>query len=95
MSAPLSNAELRELKSRAQRLDPSVRLGHEGASEAFYRALDEALKLHGLVKVKFSDFKEEKKTLVPEIAEKSGSQLVMRVGNVAVFYRRKPEAPAE
>jgi RNA-binding protein len=93
MSAKLSNAELRDLKARAQRLDPAVRIGHDGLSEGFYRALDEALTLHELVKVKFSDFKEEKKTLTPEIAEKSGSQLVMRVGNVAVFYRKKPAAP--
>lgn len=90
MTSSLSNAELRELKARAQKLDASVRIGRDGASEAFYRALEEALALHELVKVKFADFKEEKKTLAPEIAEKSGSRLVMRVGNVAVYFRRKP-----
>jgi RNA-binding protein len=44
------------------------------------------------VKIKFSDFKEEKKTLAPQIAEQSGSELIMRVGNVAVYYRPKPDA---
>ena len=92
MPISLSNAQKRELKARAQRLEASIRLGHGGVSEAFLKGLDEALTLHELVKVKFTDFKEEKKTLAPEIAEKTGSELVMRVGNVAVYYRRKPAA---
>ena len=61
-------------------------------SEAFLQSLDTALTQHGLVKMKFSDHKEEKKTLVPQMAERTSSALVMQVGNVAVFYRPKPEA---
>jgi RNA-binding protein YhbY len=40
--------------------------------------------------MKFTDFKEERKTLAPAIAERTGSTLVMQVGNVAVFFRAKP-----
>lgn len=87
----MTNAEKRDLKARAQRLEPIVKLGHGGMSDAFLRSMDEALTLHGLVKMKFSDRKEEKKTLAPEIAERTGSTLVMQVGNVAVFFRPKPE----
>ena len=87
----LTNAEKRDLKARAQRLEPVVKLGHGGMSEAFLRSLDEALAQHGLVKMKFSDHKEEKKVLAPQIAERTGSTLVMQVGNVAVFFRPKPE----
>jgi RNA-binding protein len=54
--------------------------------------LDVALTQHGLVKMKFTDFKEERRTMVPEIAEKTGSAVVMQVGNVAVFFRPKPKA---
>ncbi len=89
MTQPLTNAEKRDLKARAQRLDAILRLGSAGVSDAFLKSLDEALTLHGLVKIKFTDFKEEKKSLAPEIAEKSGSELIMRVGNVAVYYRPK------
>lgn len=69
-----------------------MRLGQGGVSEAFLASLNEALTLHELVKIKFTDFKDEKKTLAPEIAEKTGSELIMRVGNVAVYYRRKADA---
>lgn len=87
MGAPLTNAEKRDLKARAQRLEPVVKLGHAGLSDAFVGSMDTALTTHGLVKMKFTDFKEEKKTLAPQIAERTGSTLVMQVGNVAVFYR--------
>jgi RNA-binding protein len=88
----LTNAEKRDLKARAQRLEPVVKLGHGGMSEAFLRSLDDALSQHGLVKMKFSDHKEEKKELAPQIAERTESALIMQVGNVAVYYRPKAES---
>lgn len=86
----LTNAQKSELKTRAQRLDPVMKVGHDGVSEGFLRGLDEALARHELVKIKFTAFKEEKKRLAPEIAERTGSALIMRVGNTAVYYRAKP-----
>jgi RNA-binding protein len=42
--------------------------------------------------VKFDEFKEEKKELAPQLAEKTSSHLIMQVGNVVVLYRKKPDA---
>ncbi len=92
MPTVLTSTERRALKVRSQRLEPIVKLGHAGMSDAFIQSLDTALTQHGLVKMKFTDFQEERKTMVPEIAEKTGSALVMQVGNVAVFFRAKPDA---
>ena len=91
MSERLSNHDLRKLKALAQRTDPILFIGKAGLSDAFFKSLDEALFIHELVKVKFAAFKEEKKTLTPRLVEKSGSHLVMRVGNVAVLYRPHPD----
>ena len=90
----LTNAEKRELKARAQRLEPMVKVGHAGVSDAFLRSLDTALTQHELVKIKFTDFKEQKHELAPQIAEKTGSEIVAQVGNVAVYFRRKLKAAA-
>jgi len=87
---PLSNAQIRELKAQAQRLKATLKIGKEGLSPQFFAALDEVLKHRQLVKVKFDEFKEQKKELTPQLAEKSGSHLVTRVGNVVVLYRPKP-----
>ena len=89
MSAVLSGAEKRALKSQAQLLEAIVRVGHAGVTDAVVSSLDAALQMHSLVKVRFSDFKEERRTLAPQLAERTGSILVQQVGNVAVFYRKK------
>jgi len=91
----LTNPQLRALKARAQLMKPTLKVGHDGLSDAFIAALDQALKHQDLVKVKFSDFKEQKKELAPQLASRTNSELVMRVGNVAVLYRPRPGVPAE
>jgi RNA-binding protein len=86
---PLTNAQVRSLKAKAQLMKATLKIGKEGISIPFLAALDDSLKHHELVKVKFDDFKEKKKELAPQIAEKSGSHLITRVGNVVVLYRPK------
>jgi RNA-binding protein len=90
---PLSPSFKRELRARAQLLDPILKLGHAGVTDAFIASLDQALDHHGLVKIRFTDFKDEKKSLSVEIAARTGAELVVRVGNVAVYYRQ-PRDPA-
>jgi RNA-binding protein len=85
----LTNVQLRDLKAQAQRLKATLKVGKEGLSPQFLAALDGVLQHHELVKVKFDEFKEQKKELAPQLAEKSGSHLVTRVGNVVVLYRPK------
>jgi|SRR5271170_7285874 len=89
----LTNAQMRALKAQAQRLKATLKVGKEGLSPRFIAALDDALKHHELVKVKFDDFKEQKKELAPQLAEKTGSHLVTRVGNVVALFRPKPAEP--
>lgn len=79
--------KLSELKTRAQSLKPAIRLGKAGATPEFLAVLDEALTRSQLVKLRFEGFKEERKTLSKEIAEKTGSLLVQQVGHTAVYYR--------
>ena len=92
MLTPLSNAETRKLKASAQRLKAMVKMGRQGLSPQFLDNVNEALSHHQLIKVKFDDLKEQRKTLAPELAEKTGSHLVTLVGNVAVLFRPKAEA---
>ena len=88
----VAGRELRELKAKAQRLKPLVKLGKEGLSESFLAGLDQALSAHELVKVKFDEFKDQKKELAPTLAARARAQIIMRVGNVVVLFRRKAKA---
>jgi RNA-binding protein len=92
MQPELNNRQIRYLKALGQKLDPVVVIGRNGVSDGFLKSLDEALAIHELVKVRFGEFKEEKKTLAPELAAKSASHLVQRVGNVALLFRQQPDA---
>ncbi len=92
---PDAEPNLRELKSRAQMLKPAIRLGKAGLTPEFLAAFDEALKRAALVKLKFEDFKDERKTLSKQLAEQSDSRLVQQVGHTAVFYRAKSASSAK
>ena len=88
-SSTLTGAQKRALKSRAQHLEAVIRIGQSGVTDALLQSLDNALSQHELVKVRFADFKEERKTLAPQLAERTSSALIQQVGNVAVFFRKR------
>lgn len=79
---------LRDLKVRAQQLNPSVKLGKAGVTPEFLAELNGALDRNQLVKVRFEGFKDERKPLSKELAEKTESLLVQQVGHTAVYYRK-------
>ena len=87
MLNPLANSEIRRLKAAAQRLDPLLKIGKAGLSDSFVQSVNDALSHHELVKIKFVEFKDQKKDLAPQLADKTASHLVMRVGNVMVLHR--------
>jgi RNA-binding protein len=91
MDESLSQSEIRQLKSKAQLLEPTLWIGKQGVSDAFIASLHEALRVHELVKVKFTAFKDQKKALSPLLAEKTSSHLILRVGNTATLYRAKQD----
>jgi RNA-binding protein len=86
----LTNSQISKFKATAQLLDAMLKVGKAGLSEGFIKSVDAALSQHELVKIKFADFKDQKKELAPLLAEKTSSHLIMRVGNVMVLHRPKP-----
>ena len=94
MLEPLTNPQIRKFKAAAQLLEPMLKVGKAGLSDGFVESVAAALARHELVKIKFGELKAEKKTLAPLLAQKTGSHLVMRVGNVMVLHRPKPAMEA-
>ena len=89
MLEPLTNSQIRKFKAAAQTMEATLKVGKAGLSDGFIRTVSDELNRHELVKIKVAEFKEEKKTLAPLLAEKTGSHLVMRVGNVMVLHKPK------
>ena len=90
LRVPLTNPEIRKLKAEAQRLKPILKIGKSGITPQFLKSVDGAFTSHDLIKIKFDDFKDQKKILAPQLAEQTKSALITLLGNVVVLYRRKP-----
>lgn len=90
----LSDRQRRHLRGLAHELQPVVRLGSAGLTDAGARETDRALTDHELIKIKApGGDREARDTLFRELAQRTGSALVHRIGNVAVLYRPRPELP--
>ena len=87
----LKGSAKKYLRSLAHHLKPVVMVGRNGISEQLIASVDAALKDHELIKVKFLEFKEEKKEISQEIAAITKSEVVGIIGNIVIFYRQHPQ----
>lgn len=88
----LSNTQKKSLKSHTHALKAVVQLGQAGLSSSVLDEIEGALSHHELIKVKIAaSDREEKANIIKEIAEKTHSEVVQSIGNVAVYYRENPD----
>ncbi|MCH9652164.1 MAG: ribosome assembly RNA-binding protein YhbY [Deltaproteobacteria bacterium] len=87
----LKGFQRRFLRGQAHGLKPLVHIGKQGLSESAVGMIDEALKHHELIKVRFVDFKEERKELAGQIEERLEAGLVSMVGHTATFFRQQKD----
>ncbi len=75
----------------AHRLNPVVMLGKHGLTEQVIVQTKESLDQHELIKIRFQDYKDEKRQLLQQLAEQTGSELVSLIGHVGILYLRNPD----
>jgi RNA-binding protein len=80
-------SHVRDLKIRAQALKPTIRLGRAGVTPEFLAAFAAELDRIHLVKLRFEDFKDERKAVARDLAAQTGAELIQQVGHTAVFFR--------
>jgi RNA-binding protein len=88
---PLSGAQRKWLRGMAHGLDPVVRLGKQGLSEAVLREIDAALDSHELIKVQAPGSKDEKREIARRLEERLGAAAVGSIGHILILYRRHPD----
>jgi RNA-binding protein len=92
MSSSLSNPQKRYLRGLAHDLKPIILVGAKGPTDTLLAELDNALERHELVKVKFAaDDRETRDLWIAQLIEKSAANLVSRIGNVAIIFRRSKD----
>lgn len=94
-SAPeLSEKQRRHLRGLAHGLKPIIRLGGAGLTEAVATETLRALHDHELIKVKApGGDRDARDALFNDLAQRTRSALVHRIGNVAVLYRPRSDLP--
>jgi RNA-binding protein len=90
----LTERQKKHLRGLAHGREPIVLIGQSGLSEGVTRELDGALTSHELVKVRARvGDRDARDQILEELANKTSSTLVQRIGNVGVFYRPHKDKP--
>lgn len=89
----LSKSQIRYLKSLAHHLNPVVMIGANGITANVDKEIDHALNAHELIKIKLGNLADDKQAeLIEHISCQHQADFVQKIGHLAVFYRRNPEA---
>jgi len=80
---------IKQLKALAHKLKPIVTVGQHGMKDSINDELAIAIDFHQLVKVKINvGDRDVRDTLIAELAKTHKAELVQKIGNMAVFYKR-------
>lgn len=91
---PLSNNQIRHLRGLAHPLKPVVMVGQHGMKESIMVEVEIALDAHELIKLRISvGDRDARDEIIQEIVGKSAAELVQRIGNTAILFRRNPDQP--
>jgi RNA-binding protein len=90
----LSENQRRFLRGRAHALKPIIQIGNNGLTEAVAKETERALHDHELIKVRAPGAdRDARDALLAELAMRTRSALVHRIGHVAVLYRANKAKP--
>ena len=92
----LTPAERKVHRALAHHLDPVVMIGNDGLTPAIVRETDQALKAHGLIKVRvLGDDRQAREAIYQELAETLNAAPIQHIGKLLVLLRPKPAKARE
>lgn len=87
--------QLKHLQSLSHALQPVVRIGQKGVTDAVLTEIDIALAHHELIKIKIGvGDRDERKEIIAKIAADRDAHIIQQIGQVAVLFKRNHEKPA-
>lgn len=90
----LSQAQKKQLKSLAAKLEIKYQLGKKDISDSLIDMLDKALTAHELIKIDvMKGYEGELEPLAMELSLKLKAEVVQIVGRVIVLFRRNKDKP--
>jgi RNA-binding protein len=90
----LSEKQKRHLRRLGHSKHAIVTLGQSGLTDAIVQEMERALTDHELVKVRArAADRASRDDMLDQLATRTGSAIVQRIGNVGLLYRPDPKLP--
>ena len=84
-----TSPDIKQLRAIGHKLRPVVTVAGNGLSESVVAEIDRALEQHELVKIKLAvGSREAKATVSEELCDRTGAEVVQRIGNIILVLRR-------
>ncbi|NWF44584.1 YhbY family RNA-binding protein [Hydrogenophaga sp. D2P1] len=88
----LTPAQRKVHRADAHHLDPVVLVGGDGLSASVKKEIDNALKAHGLIKVRvFNDDRAARELMLKTLADELDAAPIQHIGKLLVLWRPMPE----
>ena len=87
----LSSTQRSYIRSQAHHLEPVVLIGKNGITDVTIEAVNQALDARELIKIKFREYKDEKKSLSHQLEESTESHIVGTIGHTVILFRQNPD----
>jgi RNA-binding protein len=88
----LTPAQRKVHRADAHHLDPVVLVGGDGLTPSVVKEVDNALKAHGLIKVRvFSDDRLARDAMLQTLTEQLDAAPIQHIGKLLVLWRTQPE----
>jgi RNA-binding protein len=81
------------LRALAHPLKPLVQVGNKGVSETVIQQVSEQLLAHELIKVRFNTESVEPAEVMEQLAARTDSELVQKLGRTLTLYRQHETKP--
>lgn len=90
----LNDKQKKYLRGLAHQMKPVVYVGNAGVTPGVTAELDQNLEHHELIKIKLRvGGRDARDAAIGKVIDESHAELVGRIGNVAILYRRRQEKP--
>jgi len=88
----LKESQRKRLRGLGHQLKPVLTIGSAGLTDAVRQEFETTIAHHELIKVRVrSGDRAQRDEIIRGLSEQGQTELVARIGNVALLYRRNPE----
>lgn len=88
----LSEKQRKYLRTLGHQLKPVVMIGANGLTDAVYKEFEQSIEHHEVMKIRVSvGERDARDAIIQDICDKSGAELVQRVGHIALLFKPQPK----